>query len=319
LSWKPEAEPGVPGSVLGSSCYHRKCVWKTRVLPLEVAAVKLAYRQKLSAATLRRYASASTWQHASRQLYACTVRYALLRSMGYEHEEAMEDVYTRLPPAVASSEKALSYYESSVREVVEGAEEVVRLNAHRMPETGWSLLTDEERTSDAMLFPATFLYRILHYATSVPRARTELAFCDHSRCYPTPRGVWPGSSWLQLVGQTLRHDIYYHFIQEFGATTMLDYVVNLDVEEFAISIRPGRRATTVTLYVPVENPDTHVVRAAKMQALADAVSRQLELQVVQGTAASASGLEILGVTEEDIKRAVEKTARKKHVERWERS
>ena len=304
----------VPERVLGHCCYYRRCVWSIHPVSIEVFAAKLMYRQFFSVEVFRRFVDITRDKEEgggpkfSRTMYTAVIRYAILRSAGYSHAEAMQDVMLILPAQVRSNARALNYFEETVRRLVEKAESYVEANIHRAPRTGWSILTDETYTLEPLFFPASFLPRILAYALNLPRTYTDLVFCDDRRCYPTPAGIWPDDRWLQLAGRSLRHDVYFRFMEEFGAVSIMDYLTNLDVDEVAISVRPGRRWAKVVLYVPVKNPEEHVVRVARMQELADKLTRQLENLLLHDLERidEEDGLKILGITEEDIARAVKK-------------
>lgn len=307
----------VPEQVLGHCCYHRLCVWIQRPTAIEVFSVKLLFREYLSVDHFRDFINIPRdkkrreGERFSSDVYRATVHYAMVRSHSVGHAEAMEDTYLLLPEPLRNNQGALKYFEATVKRLVERAEELVKHNIHRAPETGWKVLTDETQLKEPLLFPISYLPRVLHYALTVPRAYTGLVFCNDNSCYPAPDGIWPDDRWLVAVDQSIRHDVYYYFIEKFGATSILDYLTNLDIDEFAISVKPGRRWSKVVLYIPVSNPAEHVVRVAKMQELVEKVSRQVEeLMLHDLEKPRVEGLKALGITDEDIARSVGKLIKK---------
>ena len=309
----------VPKETIGHCCYYRRCVWSIHPISIETFVVKLLYKDYFSVDVFRTHTHITKDKESgagvrfSRDMYSAAVRYAILRGAGYTHKEAMNDVLIMLPKPVRLSVRALQYFENTVLKLVENAEKLAKLNVHKAPKTGWSVLRDETYTLEPLFFPASFLPKILAYSFSLPKIYTNLVFCDDHRCYPTPNGIWPDDKWLLAVGQSLRHDVYFRFIEEFGAVSILEYLTNLDIDEIAISIKPGRRWAKITLYVPVKNPEEHVVKVAKMQELTDKITRQLESLIVNELEKpiEEDGLKILGITDKDIESAIRKLYRRK--------
>jgi len=303
----------VPTNVIGHCCYWDKCVLVSRVRGIEHVALRLIYRKLFELGTLRSFGAKVSGTKTARAIKSLLTKYILLRRGGLSHEEAFRYISKGLDNILNNS-STVKYVEDSIKHVFEDAEKIVRTNIARMPSTGWRILSDDTYTLDLLFFPPAYMFRILSFALRLPRIYTHLVFCSESACYPVPRGLWPDASWIQLVGQALRHDVYHYFLQEFGATNISEYLTNIDTEEVAVSIKPGIIMAKVTLYILVDDPVKHVITIAKMQKTVEKVTEQLEKLILyelkqkeeQGIARS-----VLGITDDEIARIVEEVIEKR--------
>ena len=291
---------------IGRYCLAGKCVWRRTVVWLPVFAVRLVFRDYFSVDVFRRYVSIS-----KRDAYAFSSRlrravewYAIRRANGKTHEAAFSEALRLVPRVVREDKRALGYLEDRVKRIVDEAERIVEVFGHRAPASGWSVVAGEE--DGLPVLPAAYLPGAVQYALRFPAPLTELVFCSQDTCLPVPRGLWPGTNWAQFLFLSLRNDIYYMFIERFGAVTVLEYLSNLeDVDEFAVSIRLGRRWTRVTLFIPVSDPARHAGRVAEMQELAVKTLKLVEAEVLaDGAQAQVDGLEYFGVSEEKLRELV---------------
>jgi len=295
----------VPTDVIGHCCYWDKCVWTSRVRSIDYTALRLVFRRYFSLEVLRTFGAKASGSKASRAIRRAVFRYAALRRGGLSHEEAFRYVANELAKLLGDT-RAVEYVGGAAKRIYESAERIVRENVAAVPPTGWRVLADETYTTDLLFFPSAYMFRVLSFALKLPRTFTNLVFCDDRRCYPAPMGLWPGDSWLQLVGQSLRHDVYYHFLHEFGAASITEYLTNIGTEEIAISIKPGTASAKVSLFVLVDDPAKHAVTVARMQKTAEKVSEQLEkLILYELRQKEGAGREVLGITDDDILRIVE--------------
>jgi len=305
----------VPSEVFGHCCYWDKCVWRSRVKSIEYTALRLVYRRYFGLEVLRSFGAKASGTKAASAIRRALFKYVALRRGSLRHEEAFGYVLKELA-GVLGDRRAVEYIESAVRRVFENAERIVREGTAGIPPTGWKTLSDETYTTDLLFFPSSYMFRILSFALRLPKVYTRLVFCDDNRCYPAPMGIWPDSSWLQLAGQALRYDVQHYFLQEFRATSISEYLMNVDAEEVAVSIKPGISAAKVTLFVLVSDPVKHVVTVARMQKTVEKVMEQLEkLILYELRQKEGVGKEVLGITDEDIFRIVEEVIERKKEKR----
>jgi len=285
----------------------------SRIRSIESVAIRFVYRKLFGVEVLRSYGAKISGLKASRAVRSLIHTYVALRRGGLSHEDAFKYVSGELGSLLGDL-RAVKYVENAVKTVFESAESIVRANIGRAPPTGWKILSDETYTTDLMFFPPAYMFRILSFALRLPRVYTHLVFCSESACYPAPRGVWPDSSWIQLVGQALRYDVQHYFLQEFRATSISEYLMNIDVEEVAVSIKPGVIMAKVALYVLVDDPAKHVVTVARMQKTVEKVSEQLEkliLYELKEKEGEGIARTVLGITDDEVARIVEEVIEKK--------
>ena len=259
-------------------CFGRKCMWRLDVIPIEYYVVKLLYTQYFSTQILRSHGlNVKNARSVSAALYNAVRDYALLRHIGYDHNEAFE----RTVAGVQLPKYTMKYVEGRLKWLVDNAEKLAERLRHRAPETGWRVITDERYEDEVMVFAYMYFPVVTKLVLRLPDIYTELVFCSDRECYPTPEGLWPDNRVAVMARQAGRHDIYYKFIEKYGAVSITDYILNLDFNEFAVKIKPKRKRTHVTFYVKVNEPLEHARRVADLQAEARRAYKELEEKLVK--------------------------------------
>jgi len=251
----------VPRNVIGHFCYWDKCVWFARVISIQYAAARLAYPVLLSKQAMSR--RGLKWSPILRD---SLFKYIHLRRYGAGHTEAF---------SVVPEEYRSKYVEKIVRTVYEDSEKIVRRYLKNAPPTGFRYFHDETLTKELLFFRPEHVLRILDISKG-PERRVYLGFCDEEHCYPVRHGFWPRHDWLDIIAETVRHDVYYELLQRYGAVDALDYILGIDTDEVAVNIKPGKLMTRIYIYVYTDTPGRHAVRLTEMQEVVARVIEQLE-------------------------------------------
>lgn len=308
---KINVDVDLPQEVVGNNCYVDKCVWGSRVRDIDEVAFRVSYKEYFSVPKLKSLGVHVTGmgRHVPEIILKLTRQYVFYRRNGYSHEKAFTYILPVIPPFLRSIS---SYLSQSFQYIYSNRSRIVASNTNYLPETGWRIFQDEERTSDVLFIPISYIRLVTQKALSLPRRFTFLVFCDYERCYPTTQGIWPNSVWIQVANEAMRRDIVIEVLRRYGGRTVFEYIDNAGVEDAGISIIPGRGWAKVTLFLLVKNPEEHVVRLSMLQEAIKSIMLQLEeIETYNLEKPPIGGLESLGLTREDLLRHAKKFFGKK--------
>lgn len=248
-----------PDEIVPPFCLSVKCVLRTRVVSAIAMAFQLALKHEFTASNVRRYGSVDDGRLFRRELLTA-IRYA-----SRDPESFASDVASRLTSVDA---RAREFIRERLDEIVHDPLRYIRKiieSRAEVPATGWSVIADPEETMDPLLFNPKYVYYIVKYfMVQPPLFRFEIAFCGETECYPLPLGLYPGNAWTTLASEAMRRDLVDAVSSKYGATTLLNALIKLDIEEAAIVILPRRRPS-VNLFVKVGEPREIAVKLARMQ------------------------------------------------------
>lgn len=264
----------VPASVIGSACYYRKCVWRTRVVDAEVAAVKLAYKDYFSLSVLRQHGvEVGYGPRYARRLYRALLAYARARHLGLGHSEAAAAVQELVPEVKLSAPGFLS---EMAQHVVDNYESVLRNRSARLPPTGWATFEDEL----LRLSPTYVWLYVDELKKRYGKVKVEVAFCDDNRCYPACCGLEPAASWAVSARSSLRLDLLDSVEREFGALTgrdFVDYVVA--PSEYAVNLMPSYGGPKLYLFARVQDPAAAAISLTRLQVTVRSLAAELSMPV----------------------------------------
>jgi len=254
--------------IIGTCCYREKCVLRTRVVSIQYFAAVVGYRLYLSSEVMP--TTLKLGRQFYRDLRVALLRYVRLRRLGVPHDEALSMVLTNDILVPLGKAQLYDYVVKVFNDIYTDAKKVVRAAWHRglLPPTGWRFLSDETRTRAPLFINKYYLLPMVrHLLNGLPRVYTSLVFCDDDRCYPAPRGLWPSRDWIWLADVAKRRDIVDELTTKHRAYDITTFIADIwdQIEDSAISVKPGRKYTWITVYLKVPRPDEIVDRAGRFQ------------------------------------------------------